>query len=164
MNAMAKLKPERNRRDPELLPREYPTDAITNVPFVHARSAYPSASARSHRSECRGARQATTKRTRQTGTTIASAATRNPRKEGTCHQPSAFSNAHPESHAARPSHTATADRSIQEVANPHQPRVLTSTTTVAAPAIAIANPATDGNSMRRQAGRGCSMRYDMLVT
>ena len=50
------------------------------------------------------------------------------------------------------------------MANPHQSRTLTSTMTAVSPAEADMNPATDGKSMRRQAGRGCSIRYDTLVT
>ena len=53
---------------------------------------------------------------------------------------------------------------LRRISNPHHPRTFTSTMTAMSPAEADTNPVTDGKSMRRQAGRGCSMRYDMLVT
>ena len=100
----------------------------------------------------------------ETRASTATTETTTPKNANARHQPSAPSKAHHESQPDKPSYPRMTNRSTQEVANPHHPRTLTSTMSAMSPAEAAMNPATDGMSMRRQADRGCSTRYDMRVT
>ena len=59
---------------------------------------------------------------------------------------------------------STTSNSTPEVANPHQPRTASSTTRAVNPAEDATNPESEGTSMCRAAGRGCSMLYAMAVT
>ena len=79
------------------------------------------------------------------------------------HQPSVFSNAHMESQADSTSSPTTTSRSAVDVANPHQPRTITSIASVNAPTQASENPATAGMSRDRPHGRGGLMMYDICV-
>ena len=80
------------------------------------------------------------------------------------HQPYVPVYALHDSHPDPPSHAWMMSNSHPEVANPHQPRTASSTTRAVNPAEDMLNPATDGMSMCRAAGRGCSTPNAMLVT
>jgi len=100
---------------------------------------------------------------RMTRNATASIETTTPARASARHQPSARSKAQTESNVDRTRHPNTTIRSAVDVANPHQPRTITSIASAPVPAQAIANPATAGMSNDRPNGRSGLMMYDMFV-
>lgn len=86
-----------------------------------------------------------------------------PAKASARHQPSARSKAHTENKVDSTSSPTTTSRSAVDVANPHQPRTITSIASINTPAQASENPATAGMSRDRPHGRGGLMTYDIFV-
>ena len=86
-----------------------------------------------------------------------------PAKARAFHPPSAQVYAHQENHPDRASQPSTMSNSTPEVANPHQPRTVSSNTRAVNPAEDATNPESEGTSMCRAAGRGCSMLYAIGV-
>lgn len=86
-----------------------------------------------------------------------------PAKASARHQPSARWKAHTESKVDSTSSPSTTSRSAVDVANPHQPRTITSIASINAPAQASENPATAGMSRDRPHGPSGLMTYDIFV-
>ena len=59
---------------------------------------------------------------------------------------------------------STTSSSSPEVAHPHQPRTVSSTTRAVNPAEDATSPESEGTSMCRAVGRGCSTPYATAVT